>query len=65
MMEIMWVCLVNNGQRNPDRTWNYFFKNNNKITDFVNFKGYDLLVSSYVDVKNNTWINEWSGAVIF
>ena len=65
MMEIMWVCLVNHGQRNPDRGWIYFLKNNSVITDFVNFQGYDLLVSSYADVKNNTWINEWSGAVIF
>ena len=64
MMEIMWVCFVNQGQRNPDRTWNIFF-NNSVITDFVNFNGYDLLGSSYADVKNNTWITQWSGAVIF
>ena len=43
----------------------FFKKKNSVIADFVSFNGYDLLGSSFADVKNNTWITQWSGAVIF
>ena len=40
-------------------------KKNSVITGSVDVNGYDLLGSSYVDVEKNTWITQWSGAVIF
>ena len=46
MMEIIWVCFENQGQRNPDRTCKYFLRNNSVITGSVDVNGYDLLGSS-------------------